>query len=272
MGCPMMTDLLLRLQPKERRGSKPRCHLLTHGSPEEVAARLTGLIQPWGWVDVTDRWMPQGFVNREEAQLGKTDVLVDSITGKALIDWWLAVSKGARVPNWDIASTCTIEGKPGLLLIEAKAHDEELNYEKAGKKQECNETRGQRQNREQTHNRMQESSAGFTNSTQLEWALSIEHHYQMSNRFAWAWKLTGLGIPVVLVYLGFLNATEMSDRGVPFSNYEAWAQLVMSHSGPLLSVKVWNQRWTLHGQAFIPLIKSIELPLNVESVEIADEE
>jgi len=268
----MRTNLLLRLKPKERRGSKPRCHLLTHGSPEKVAARLTRLIEPWGRVDVTDRWMPQGFTDIDEAQLGRVDNLLAPTIGQALINWWLAVPKGARVPNWDIASTCTIKGKPGLLLIEAKAHDEELNYEEAGKKRERNETKGQRQNREQIRNRMQESSAAFTNSTQLEWVLSIEHHYQMSNRFAWVWKLTELGIPVILVYLGFLNAIEMSDRGMPFSNHGAWAQLVTSHSEPLFPDKVWDRRWTLHGQAFIPLIKSIELPLNVESVEATDEE
>ena len=268
----MMTDLLLSLKPKERRGSKPRCHLLTHGSPEEVVARLTRLIEPWGRVDVNDRWMPRGFTETDEAQLGRVDNLLDAASGKALVNWWLAVPKGARVPNWDIASTCTIEGKPGLLLIEAKAHDEELNYEKAGKKRGRKETAGQIQNREQISNRMQESSAGFTNSTQLEWTLSIEHHYQMSNRFAWAWKLTELGMPVVLVYLGFLNAIEMSDRGFPFRNYALWEQLVFSHSGPLFPNQVWNKRWTLHGQPFIPLIKSIEQPLNIETEESADED
>lgn len=35
----------------------------------------------------------------------------------------------------------------------------------------------------------------------------------MSNRFAWAWKLATMEVPVVLVYLGFLNATEMGDQG-----------------------------------------------------------
>ena len=237
-----MTDLLLSLKPKEHRGSKPRCHLLTHGSPEKVSVRLTRLIKPWGRVDGTDHWMPQGFTHTAEAQLGRADNLLAPAIGQALIDWWLAVPNGARVPNWDIASTCTIEGKPGLLLIEAKAHDEELNYEKAGKKRERNETWGQRQNREQIRNRMQESSAGFTNSTQLEWALSIEHHYQMSNRFAWAWKLTELGIPVILVYLGFLNAIEMSDRGLPFCNHKFWEELVLKHSEPLFPDKVWNRR------------------------------
>jgi len=267
-----MTDLLLRLKPKKRRGSKPRCHLLTHGSPEEVAARLTRLIELWGRVDITDRWMPQGFTDIDEAQLGRVDNLLDAASGKALVNWWLAVPKGARVPNWDIASTCTIEGKPGLLLIEAKAHDEELNYEKAGKKRARKETKGQIRNREQICGRMLEASADLTASTQIDWALSLEHHYQMSNRFAWMWKLNELGIPVVLVYLGFLNAIEMSDRGLPFCNHKFWEELVLTHSEPLFSNQVWNRRWTLHGQPFIPLIKSIEQPLVMESVEIADEE
>ena len=35
--------------------------------------------------------------------------------------WWLAVaSNNTRTPNWDIVTTCTIEGKPGIVLIEAK--------------------------------------------------------------------------------------------------------------------------------------------------------
>jgi len=267
----MTIDLLLGLNPKARRGSKPRCHLLTHGDPEEVSARLTQLITPWGQVDTVNKWMPQGFTDTAEAQLGRVDNLLAPAVGRALVDWWLAMPKDARVPHWDIASTCTIEGKSGLLLIEAKAHDEELNYEKTGKKRERNETAGQRQNREQIHNRMQEANDDLTDSTKIEWALSIEHHYQMSNRFGWAWKLTELGIPVILIYLGFLNAIEMSDRGVPFDNYETWAQLVMSHSEPLFSNQVWNMRWMLHGQPFIPLIKSTEVPLSI-GVEEADDE
>jgi hypothetical protein len=49
--------------------------------------------------------------------------------------WWLSVpSNNPRTPNWDIASTCTIEGKTGILLIEAKAHDQELIKEETGRK------------------------------------------------------------------------------------------------------------------------------------------
>jgi len=268
----MASDLLSRLNPRQRRGSKPRCHLLTHGSPEEVAARLTRLIEPWGQVNITDHWMPQGFANREEAQLGKADALLDSVTGKALIDWWLAVPKRARVPNWDIASTCMIEGRPGLLLIEAKAHDEELNREAPGKRLEERRSANSRQNHTRIASCIQQANIALAGGTGMHWSLSIEHHYQMSNRFAWAWKLTELGMPVILVYLGFLNATEMNDKGLPFSNHEAWDQLVMSHSEPLFPDKVWNQHWTLHGRPFIPLIKSIEQLLSTGAEEAADED
>ena len=62
-------DLLKALKPNEQRGSKPRCHLLTHGLEEKVAEALTSLIYPFGKVSPNDRWMPEGLRNVEEAQL-----------------------------------------------------------------------------------------------------------------------------------------------------------------------------------------------------------
>ena len=56
-----MSDLLTKLGDKQRKGSKPRCHWLTHGDSQRVAARLTELIKPWGRVGADDRWMPEGF-------------------------------------------------------------------------------------------------------------------------------------------------------------------------------------------------------------------
>jgi hypothetical protein len=47
-----MSDLLKRLRPRERRGSKPRCHFLTHGTRDEVAARLTSMVAPFATVSV----------------------------------------------------------------------------------------------------------------------------------------------------------------------------------------------------------------------------
>jgi len=105
---------------------------------------------------------------------------------------------------------------------------------------------------------------GLTNSTMLKWRIARDSHYQMSNRFAWSWKLVALGIPVVLVYLGFLKADEMIDRGQPFASYEDWEQLVKAYSRPLFPPEVWGRNWIVNGQPFIPLIGSIEQPLGLE--------
>ena len=263
----MITDLLQILRPNERRGSKPRCHLLTHGSPEQVSAKLTQLIVAWGKVSPYDRWMPQGFVRTEEAQFGRVDSLLDPAIGDSLINWWLAVPKVGRVPHWDIASTCTIEGRLGLLLVEAKAHDQELIKEEAGKKQEKIQSADNLRNRAQIDSCMYHANISLSAETKSPWSLSIEHYYQMSNRFAWGWKLTELGIPVILVYLGFLKTEEMCDQGVPFAEHISWENLVKSQSTTLFPENVWNNRWLLHGQPLVPLIKSYEQPLAITSIE-----
>ena len=250
-----MSNLLDKLRGKERRGSKPRCHLLTHGSPAQVAARLTDLIAPWGTVSAGDIWMPQGFFDTEEAQLHKAPRLLSQAVCRALQSWWLAVP--ATTPNWDIASTCTIEGRKGLLLVEAKAHDEELIGEEAGKRLDRNASDGTRKNHARIGTAITQANTAL-NAVVPGWNLSRDSHYQMSNRFAWSWKLTELGFPVILVYLGFRYAVEMNDLGNPFVDHADWQNLVTAHSRHLLpSSHIWENKLILHGQAFIPLIRSI---------------
>ena len=259
-----MSVLFERLKPKERRGSKARCHLLTHGSPDAVAARLTALVTPFASVAPSDRWMPEGFENTAEATLPEADRLLTADVRLELRRWWLSVaSNNTRTPNWDVASTCTIEGKSGIVLIEAKAHDQELIKEETGRK--CIEapvSGSARRNLLRIDWAIRDASVALTESTGLTWALSRDWGYQMSNRFAWAWKLTDLGIPVVLVYVGFLGASEMIDKGSPFADAADWESVVKRHSRPLFAAEVWGQRWTLDGKPFVALIRSVEMPLN----------
>ena len=122
-----MDSFLGKLQPHERRGSKPRCHWLTHGEPGQVARRLNALAEPWGCVSADDQWMPEGFSRIQEAQLDKAARLIPKQDRDQLRSWWLAASRPSTLtPNWDIASTCTVGGRKGLLLVEAKAHTQEL--------------------------------------------------------------------------------------------------------------------------------------------------
>lgn len=259
-----MNELLLRLKPNQRRGSKPRCHLLTHGSPDAVAARLTALVDPFAQVSPRDRWMPEGFAESEEATLPEANRLLPEGVRSELQRWWLAVAAGnTRTPNWDIASTCSIEGRQGILLIEAKTHDQELIKEETGRKSiEAPVSANGRRNHLRIGWCIEDASIGLAHDTGLTWALSRDWNYQMSNRFAWAWRLATLGIPVVLVYLGFLRCDEMSDQGTPLAGGDDWERLVKRHSQPLFPPEVWGKQWTCGGQPLIPLIRTLHLPLD----------
>ena len=242
-----------KLKRNQRIGSKPRCHWLTHGEPAQVASRLNRLAEPWGSVSADDHWMPEGFDQIEEAQLHQAHRLLPLQDCKALGDWWLAVrSDNSQTPNWDIGSTCTVGGHKGLLLVEAKAHTQELKVrDRVG---------GSRLNRERIAGCIEEANVGLVHQTDLDWALSHEQRYQMANRFAWSWKLTELGYSVILVYLGFLRAEEMR-RGreqTPFDSHAEWEELVRAHSGPLFPAGVWDCQLVIHGQSLVPRICSIK--------------
>lgn len=247
-------NLLDRLLPKHRKGSKPRCHWLTFGSEEQIASRLHGLAQPHGSVSADDCWMPQGFNQLKEAELDKAPGLLPQQDRDKLRDWWLAKSdSNSQTPNWDIASTCIVDGRKGLLLVEAKAHHTEMNDKES--------TTASPRNRKQIAERIEEANISLANQTGFNWGLSHEHHYQMSNRFAWSWKLTELGYPVILVYLGFVGAEEMrsGEEQVPFSSHAEWEEHVKAHSDSLFPAEIWNRRWDVHGQPFVPRICSMEI-------------
>jgi hypothetical protein len=264
-----MPDLLERLGRRERRGSKPRCHLLTHGRPEEVAARLTDLIKPWGYVRPNDQWMPRGFADREEAQLHDAPCLLPPGIGQVLKTWWLAVcSPTSKTPNLDIASTCVVGDEPGLLLLEAKAHDQELIKEETGKLLRPPVSMDARRNHVRIGACIQDENLALAGATGQPWALSRDWNYQMSNRFAWAAKLAELGVPVILVYLGFLQARDMEKDGKPFADHADWERLVRSHSAALFSGDIWNQSWTVGSNALIPIIRTANVALGDGRLEV----
>ena len=51
-------------------------------------------------------------------------------------------------------------------------------------------------------------------------AISYTAHYQLANRLAFTWKLATLGIPTVLIYLGFIGDTGMKDRFLSPTDWE----------------------------------------------------
>ena len=227
------------LYSKDQRGSRARCLLLTEGAKAEVAPRLSGLAIPFARVD-PDRhhWLPRGRTNPAEAKLGETPDLLTPELREALTDWWLAVRPRANTPNWDLASTATVNGREGLVLVEAKAHMAELKPD--GKPLKSSPSENSLKNHRRITACIQEANDAM-NGICPGWNLTATTHYQLANRFAWSWKVASLGVPVVLVYLGFLEADEMVDVGGPLGSPDAWEELVRHHGHGIVPDCVWHQ-------------------------------
>ena len=258
-------------QLDKRRGSRPRCVLIADSNRGEVAKRLTRLVGiPEVVVSANDNWIPYGKPVKgddgkwdtepaDEAQFGnprKPNQLVKPEIQRRLTDWWFAVKRGRMTtPNWDIASTCTVQGNPGLLLVEAKAHAKELQeQDRCGSKNQ--------ENRERIRQAIAQASTGLESASGNPWNLSRDSRYQLSNRFAWSWKLASLGIPVVLVYLGFLNAQDIADRGPLFQTPDDWEQTIRGHCQGVVDNNCWGKMLDIDGVPFTPLIRTYDQPFN----------
>jgi hypothetical protein len=252
------------LPENRRRGSFPRCLLFTEGSAPIVADKLTKLVGMTAiHVGAGDFWMPRGLPVLkadgtwdkspiEEGKLGESEGFLSEEQREEATKWWLAVRGRANTPNWDIASTCTIEGEPRLLLVEAKAHDAELK--KDGKPLEKDASSASIENHEQIGRAIVEASAEL-NKAITGWKLSCDSHYQLANRFAWAWKIASMGVPVVLVYLGFVGAADVNDLGKPFVDCADWTRVVLKHSRGIVPEGVWSREIKVGGVAIRPLIR-----------------
>lgn len=241
------------------RGSLLRCLLLTGLPRHHTAELLTNLVRVPNIVvsSHNDIWMPRGLRDFKETTLVDTIDFLPDDKCRALVKWWLEKTRGANLPNWDIASTCTIEGKKGLLLVEAKAHDRELS--EAGKSQPT--TINSQMNHSRIADAIEQANSGL-NEALIGWKLTRDSHYQLSNRFAWTWKLASLGVPVILVYLGFLNAVEMSDRGLPFDSSKTWEICIRKHAKGFVPDDAWGGKLEINGTPICFQIRSMQLWLN----------
>jgi hypothetical protein len=118
-----------------------------------------------------------------------------------LSGWWL----GSRPPSWDLLSTCKVGDRNGVLLVEAKAHEGECQYE--GKELEPWAPIRSKRNHQQIDLCLKEAEDGLNAACDGVFRLSTDSHYQLANRVAHMWKLASCGLPVVLLYLGFTGDT-----------------------------------------------------------------
>jgi hypothetical protein len=242
------------------RGSLLRCLQITGLPRAEVAGKITELARPSGAIvsHVTDIWMPNGLMQPNEARIEREKEFLEADKREALKSWWLVKRRGAKTPNWDIASTCMVNGAKGLIVIEAKAHDKELSID--GKSQPT--TINSAENHKRIGDAIQQANNGLK-KVLPGWSLTRDSHFQLCNRFAWAWKLASLGIPTVLIYLGFLNAIEMSDQGQPFSSAKVWGDCIRSHAQGIVPEDAWERKFYIDGTPLWFLTRALELSFDL---------
>jgi hypothetical protein len=179
-------------------------------------------------------YFPKGLANPREIELDKEKIpiyrSIDYCT--TLNKWWL--KKSARTPVWDLVCKAEIDGLPGVILVEAKAHNNEL-YKK-------NDKTGSEKG-SANYNRIKEALKLV--NTRYKYNLSPDTHYQLSNRIAWSIKLASLGIPVVLIYLGCINTEEMESsinkNDSLIKGKKDWKELVEKYSGEV-GFKEWEEK------------------------------
>lgn len=257
-GLPYREDfdrLVRSIERESERGS--RRHLLDWLGSPRFLPRMNRLLEQTGArVTDSDTWRPSGWLDHSEPKLhewGK-EVLPGAVNWDELLSWWLQHPKGANVPNWDWASTCEIDGEPGLVLVEAKAHANELKP--GGKGPPDAESRGSLEN----HERIGQAIAEARNALEVEMpgiAISRDRDYQLSNRVAHAWWLANHGLPVVLLYLGFLEAGDVADIGEVFSDAAEWRRVLLDHAAGVVPEDGF-ERWIPCGTGrFIVAVRSV---------------
>ena len=100
--------------------------------------------------------------------------------------WWRNILRSYSSQSWDFISTCTIDGKKGILLVEAKAKKGEMKLVAKKKKN---------YDFSQPNKELNELIPGVE--------LSNEKCPQLSNHIAHAWAMSKQDMPVILLYLGF---------------------------------------------------------------------
>jgi hypothetical protein len=214
------------------RGS--RKHILDWVESPGFLADLTEMLKPVKVVIPTPAvFMPRGRHAPEEVRLDAGDSPFEVVRGvrEQLQNWWLVHHRGANTPNWDLAVAAQIEGRAGLVLVEAKANVPELKEE--GKYSSDEHSKNSRENHGQIKAAIAEAREGFKKAG-LDVQISIDTHYQLANRIAFMWKLATLGIPTVLVYLGFTGDDGIRDAGAPFEDGEHWRAAFGAHTKEII--------------------------------------
>ena len=241
--------------PRVYRGS--RKHILDWVESPKFVTQLREMLQPVA-VNVPDQpaFVPIGYGNPTEAQLHNAELPFEVLhpVQAQLRDWWLAYPIGAKTPNWDLVVECEVEGRPGLVLVEAKANQAELKTD--GKTEPDDPDTRSGENHRRIRSAIAAAQLGLAEAG-AQTRIDVRSHYQLVNRIAFTWKLATLGIPTILVYLGFTGDTGIWDVGRPFSSHDEWRSVLLGHAAQVAPESLWDPRIGLDQAPMWMLIRSL---------------
>jgi len=230
---------MIEKQQRKDPDAGSRMHVLDWVESPDFHDSLCVMVAETGFAIPPDAaWQPKGRGNHRESVLtGSEDPFLTPEQSAEIKRWWLIHSQGSKLPTWDLVVTCKDRnGTPGLILVEAKAHGSELPTagKSVAKRKLADEQARSDANHQRIGEAIREASAALQEAVPGI-ALSRDANYQFSNRIAFAWKLGTMGIPVVLVYLGYLNDT------------------VINPLASLKSQKDWTNWFQTHTQSQYPI-------------------
>lgn len=249
-----------------RKGSQTRCLELTSLPRTQISQILSSFIEDFdGEVRPSDHWAPNGFQDPKEIRLDEALGFLKSVDQRSeLKSWWINPSLTKfRTPAWDLVSTCHIQGQPGLLLIESKAHLGEINSDPCSAKDKQNMTTLRAALDETTEgwNDLLAGLAATEGWKPKQWVrLTPSCHYELACRLAFSLKLARMGIPTALVYLGFLEAWELEEQNCPiFRCHEEWENSVLEKTKQCVPNDLWNHVYDVQGIPLALQIRSLAL-------------
>jgi hypothetical protein len=246
------------------RGS--RKHILDMLDSPNFEDRFNKLLKESGFaVSKTDPRAPMGHSNPREMQIrdfGPNHISELSIW-KEIKRWW--PTEGTS-PMWDLLVTAKYDGHKGLVLVEAKAHENELDWN--GKQLKDKPSKGSITN----HKRIGECIGEACRSLNEVWGslndrypgfnIHRKSRYQLANRIAFAWKLAQCGLPVVLLYMGFLGDEGISYVGTPLRDDDHWQRVIGAYMHDVVPQSFPGQR--------IPLSENGSMTMLVRSLRIIE--
>lgn len=208
-------------------------------------------------IDAHDVRTPIGRRDRREVKEARLETFGPNVFSQpsiwaSLHTWWLA--HGGNTPNWDLATSCILEDRKALLLVEAKANLPELSTAGrrlvGGRKKKDGSPRkfpSEKAKINDAHIRRAVARAGraFAKLGAGK-AFTASSHYQLANRLAFAWRLACLSVPVTLLFLGFCGDHGIASVGEPFACEEHWYPILRAHLSPYLAIEGQERRFAVN--------------------------